>query len=424
MIDPSVKNAGQESASNPIFGILLLIAVALLAAELVRHKKRLPSFFGILIYTYTEFVLLGLAIGPRGLNLIDERLLIAADPFLHLSLGGIGLIFGLQFSFTQMKRFQPHMFYLTFFQAAITFAVCALSIYLLMRMLGAVHGDALFLAAVLATIASVSAPQIIAHTIREQKVRGENAHLLQFITALDGSFGVFVLTLIVGARTEFGLTPWKSLNAVTGLALCAAVGVACGVVFHWLTELRTTAEEMVLYLMGLVILSSSVAATLHLSPLFVNIVFGLTVANLSVRVEEVFGQLGRLERPLFIVLLILAGARWEIALQWVLPLILVYLTSRFLGKWAGCRLGIRWFPLYFKPVDRLGFGLIGQGGIALALLINFSLIEHNRSESLAEAKLADVIDTVVIAAIMITELAAPILVRHVLARGGEWRTDT
>jgi len=391
----------------------LLVAAAIVAAELVRHKKRLPSLLRVLIYTYSEFVLLGLAIGPRGLQLIGTDLLDQLDPFLHLSLGGVGLIFGLQFNATQLKRFPLAMFGLAFFQAAFTFLLCGLAFFWVAIALGFSMGGAVFLAAVLATIASVSAPQIIAHLIHEQQARGKNAHLLQFITSVDGAFGVLVLALLLGAHSEYWLTPWRGLNALLWLVFSAAIGVACGLVFHWLIQVRTSTQEMVLYLLGLVTLSSGVAATLHLSPLFVNVVFGLTVANLSLRVEEIFRQMGRLEHPLFIVLLILAGARWQLSGGWVVPLVLAYLGFRFLGKWLGCLVGREYFRLYFKPVDRLGMALLSQGGLALALLITLTLAESGR--------LVALIETAVIVSIIASELLAPPLVRHVLARGREWR---
>jgi len=403
------------TGASRYIGILLLIAVSLLAAELLRRKHALPSFLRVLTYTYSEFVLLGLAIGPLGLGLLDRRLLREFDPLLHLSLGAIGLLYGLQFRFAHIRRFLPAMFGVTFFQAAFTFLLCYMTLFVLALLLGAHPIDAAFLAATLGTIASVSAPQPIAHTIREQQVRGENAHLLQFITALDGLFGVCALALVMAARTDYAVVAVAWLDVAAAVVVAILVGLICGVAFHWLTEGPTSPQERVLYMLGLVTFGSGVAATLHLSPLFVNVVFGLTVANLSYRVEETSRQLGRLERPLFIVLLILAGARWELSGRWLGPLMAGYLLCRLLGKWAGAWLGVRVFPLYFQPVGRLGLALMGQGGIALALLVSLSLVERG--------PLMGVIETVVILSIVVSELVTPPLVRHVLTHGREARGE-
>lgn len=418
MMQPADQSIDPTGAYHAILGILVLIVVGLVAAELVRHKRRVPALLGILTYTYTEFLLLGCAIGPVGLKLIQPNLLRSLDPFLHLSLGSAGLLFGLQFRYIDLRRFAPSMYALTFFQAFFTFGLCTLAFLGVASVLKIGADDAVFFAVTLGTIASVSAPQVVAHLIHEQQARGNNAHLLQFITGLDALFGVLVLELLVGARTEHSLTPWRWLDAPLLLALSAVVGVICGLVFHWLTVLRTSVDEMVLYLLGLVILTSGVAATLDLSPLFANVVFGITVANLSRRVEETFRQMGRLEKPLFLVLLLLAGARWQLPrqwAQWVVPLILTYLALRLLGKWLGCLIGRACFRLYFRPVDRLGMALMSQGGFALALVISLSLVE-------AASECMRVIETVVILAIMASEFLAPPMVRHVLARGGEWRT--
>lgn len=413
MIESGGSSGGAGGSYHPIVAILLLIVVALVAAELVQHKRRLPGFLRLLIYTYSEFVLLGLLIGPVGLGLIGEDLLDAFRPFLHLSLGGVGLIFGLQFNLAQLKRFPLSMYGYAFFQAALTFALCFPAFLILAMAVGLDPSDASLLAAMLAIIASVSAPQIVAHLIQEQQARGENAHLLQFITSVDAAFGLLVLALFVGGRSQYGLANRDWLDAVIWLCFSATVGITCGMVFHWLLESRASAQEMVLYLIGLVTLSSGVAATLHLSPLFVNAVFGATVANLSRRVEEIFRQMGRLERPLFIVLLILAGARFEISMLWTVHLVIAYLGARFVGKWLGCLLGSKLITLYFVPARRLGMGLVSQGGMALAFLINLVLVERSPMLPVAES--------VVVLAIIASEFLGPPVVRHVLVRAGEWR---
>jgi len=413
MIEPAGSSANPVGAYHAIFGILLLIAAAIAAAGIVRWKKALPAPLRALIYTYSEFVVLGFAIGPHGLGLINDEVLGSLDPFLHLSLGGVGLIYGAQFKFAQLKRFKPEMFKLAFFQAAFTFVFCAAVFFAFSLALGFGPGDAVFLATALGVIASVSAPHIIAQLIQEQQTRGENAHLLQFVTALDGMFGIVLLALLIGDRPA--LTGRILFDAPIWLAFSALIGFSCGLVFQWLTEGRASREEMLLYLAGLVIFGSGVAATLHLSPLFVNIVFGLTVANISRRVEEIFARMGRIERPLFIVLLILVGARWQFTGIWVAPFIFAYLLFRFLGKWGGCLLGGRLFRLYFEPAGNLGLGLMAQGGLALAMLINLALIESNG--------LLPLVETVVIISIAANEFLSPPLIRYVLARSGEWRAS-
>jgi Kef-type K+ transport system membrane component KefB len=185
-------------------------------------------------------------------------------------------------------------------------------------------------------------------------------------------------------------------------------------------EIRSSVDELVLYLFGMVVLNSGVAASLDLSPLFVNAVFGITVANLSLRVEEIFRQIAPLERPLFITLLILAGARWQFLSIWlVLPLLIAYVGIRFMGKWLGCLAGRRLFQLADTTSGRLGMGLVAQGGQALAVLIDLVLAETTRPEPLVSRQAIMLLETVVILAIIANEFAAPMIVRHVLAHGGE-----
>jgi hypothetical protein len=97
---------------------------------------------------------------------------------------------------------------------------------------------------------------------------------------------------------------------------------------------------------------------------------------------------------------------------------------RLLGKWLGCRAGARWLRLPLAPTPWLGFGLIAQGGQALALLIDLSLAETARTKPLVSVEVIMLLQTVVILSIIANEFAAPACVRRVLAQAGEWRSKS
>jgi Kef-type K+ transport system membrane component KefB len=138
---------------------------------------------------------------------------------------------------------------------------------------------------------------------------------------------------------------------------------------------------------------------------------GVVVANLPGSKNRIFNLLARLEKPFYIVFLILAGAIWRPGSPWALPLAFLYLGLRLIGKVSGGYLAARAAPDDSRPPPTVGLGLISQGGIAIAMVMNYY--------QLSSAELTDVVVTTVLVAVILNELASPFLARTVLSRAGE-----
>jgi len=74
-----------------------------------------------------------------------------------------------------------------------------------------------------------------------------------------------------------------------------------------------------------------VAIFFSLSPLFVNMIAGVTAANLPGSKDRVFMAVARQEKPFYIVFLILAGAVWQPAAGISISLAAAYLFFRTCG---------------------------------------------------------------------------------------------
>ena len=132
--------------------------------------------------------------------------------------------------------------------------------------------------------------------------------------------------------------PVLGFTALPGLQwyfLSLSLGTAMGFLLHGLTRMRCSEEELMVFVIGTVLFSSGIALYFKLSPLFINAIMGMLIANLPGSKDRIFGLLVRLERPFYIVFLILAGAIWRPGSAWALPLAALYLLLRFAGKLAG-----------------------------------------------------------------------------------------
>jgi hypothetical protein len=135
------------------------------------------------------------------------------------------------------------------------------------------------------------------------------------------------------------------------------------------------------------------------------------VANLPGSKNGIFNLLASLEKPFYIVFLILAGAIWRPGSAWALPLAAPYLGLRLIGKATGGYLAAGAAPDGARPPRVVGLGLISQGGIATAMVMNYY--------QLSSAEVTEAVVTAVLVAVILNELASPSLARVVLSRAGE-----
>jgi hypothetical protein len=138
------------------------------------------------------------------------------------------------------------------------------------------------------------------------------------------------------------------------------------------------------------------------------------VANFA-NVRSIRGRVMNLmvssEHFLYLMLLVLAGAYWQLPSGWAIILTAAYVVARISGKVVGGFLTTRRLARQ-HPVPRLvGLGLTSQGGMALAIIIEFRL--------LVDHPLAAVVVGVGVAAVLVNELAAPWLALAVADRAAE-----
>ena len=114
-----------------------------------------------------------------------------------------------------------------------------------------------------------------------------------------------------------------------------------------------------------------------------------------------------MERPLYFVLLVFAGAAWQPGNSaWILP-VLLFLAVRAVGKVGGARLVTRMNGMLPVLGPDWGRGLLGQGGLALAIALNYVYQDGGT--------LPYFVFTASIASVLLTDLMSARLVQWVLA---------
>jgi Kef-type K+ transport system membrane component KefB len=298
-------------------------------------------------------------------------------------------------------------------QAAFTMLVVSWPCYLVLRELFGDDGRSVWLASVvLGATAACTAQTALAMIGREFKLRGAPVMgLLRYISSVDAVVALIVLGFamcLMHAHPVVGRDPGVGLQ---WFALSLCIGTAMGFLLHLLTQVRCSEEELLIFVVGTVAFSSGIALYLELSPLFINAIMGLLAANLPGSKDRIFNLLSQLEKPFYVVFLILAGAIWRLESPWALLLAALYLGLRLLGKIGGGYLAARMAPEESRPPLRLGLGLVSQGGIAVAMVMSYY--------QLSSAEVTSTVVTTVLIAVILNELASPSLARGVLLEAGE-----
>ena len=394
-------------------GVAILLIIALVGHRQTFTRLRLPAGARLVFLTGTEFILIGVALGDELIGLLDETTIRGLTPLFSLGLGAVGLIFGIGLDLRNILRFPERYSRLTLIQSAFTMAVVFVPFwFVLSGLFGESDSDVLLAALVLAACAGCTAQTSLAMIDREFELRDARVMgLLRYISSLDAVVGLFALGLAFCLVHEDPVLGLAALPGLQWYLLSLFLGTLMGFLLHGLTRLRCSEEELLVFVIGTVLLSSGIAMYFKLSPLFINAIMGMIIANLPGSNARIAGLLVRLERPFYIVFLILAGAIWHPGSAWALPLAALYLLLRFAGKLAGGFVAARSSGAGEELPDGLGLGLIAQGGMAVAMVMNYY--------PLGSGPMTDVVVTIVLVGVILNELAGPSLAMLLLRRTGE-----
>jgi hypothetical protein len=199
-------------------------------------------------------------------------------------------------------------------------------------------------------------------------------------------------------------------------AIATAAGVIFGVLFLWLTRPKPARDELALFLLGLAVFESGTALYLGISPLYVAVITGAVIANTSPLRRRVFAALHAWEQPIYVVLLILAGALLGASPWGVLPLAAGYVLLRTAAKWLAGGASRFMVPLPVDAPAAIGIGLVPQGGISLAMALSAGLTYGAMTGTEAPIRVA--FGTIVVG-VAASEFVGPFMTRALLRRAGE-----
>lgn len=354
----------------------------------------------------TLLMLLGLAVGPPGFDLMPEQV-IAWFPLVGTAaLSMIGFVMGHEFTRDAMGVRGRAVLVVS---AAVTVAT-ALVVALGLVAWGVPPGSAVLLG----TIATATAPAAVLAVLGELRAHGPLSELLRGVVAVDDVWGLSMFSLALGLAAWWaeGVGVLAAMGAgLWELGGGLALGVVLGLPMAALTGRLSPGEPTRLEALGFVLLVGGLGRMLGVSYLLAAVTMGAVVANLATHHERPFDEIEQLDRPFLITFFLLAGASLDLqALSGVGSTVVAYVLLRVVGRLVGAALGLRFAGRTDGGGVGLGLALLPQAGVALGL----ALLAVDRIPSVGREILP-----IVVAATVVFELIGPPLTRTAVVRAGE-----
>lgn len=303
------------------------------------------------------FVPIGAFLGPSFTNVLTPSALGSLDAVVAVALAVLGVFVGLALDLRSVR--ERRLFAAAGVEAATTIFIVGGAFLVLLRAWGVpLSLPVLLVALTLGLCASASSAGSVDESSATHAVAVR-------IADLDDVLPIVVSGLIV---VMFGAEPTMPVWLATRwLFRTVMLGIAVGVAGWLLFERAHSRAERNVFIAGTVALLGGTASYIGVSPLLAGLVAGLLWVWLPGQADRVVrADLQRVQHPLIVVLLLVAGASCEFSREavWLSgPLILFRLTGKLVGGWLATRLhGV-------VTAGELGVHLIAPGllGIALAL---------------------------------------------------------
>ena len=347
-------------AHHIIFSAGLLLVVGYIFGQLA-EKIKLP--------TITGYILAGVFIGSSGLKLIRHENMEILYILSEITLSFIAVIIGGEFSFYKLKLYGKNILILTISQMLLTFFLVSFGLLAI--------GFSNYIAFVLGAISAATAPAATVVIVEKLKARGKFVDYLYGIVALDDA-GTVILFSIAFAISGSMMgdahvnISHSVIHAFKEIIISILLGSVSGLIIHYVTIKKHNLNEIKIISLGIIFITTSIAISLHLSPLIANMALGMLIINMNKKNARILFSFEPMTPPLYAIFFAIAGAELNISV-FTDPIILlagfVYIVFRFVGKYFGIFLSCASLKIDKKVRNYLGLSLLPQAGVAIGLML-------------------------------------------------------
>ncbi len=362
--------------SMHIFQVVTGLALVLGLAVVLAHPrvKAIEDRLGVtvLLSSGLPFLLIGSLFALPSVGVLTADVLADLAPAFEFGLGWIGFVIGIQMDVRRLDRLPRALGTVIVTESVVPMAVtilfCTVAFAglteLLVLDLGIVR-DALILGACAAPTAAISLPFLSA------RVGERAANMLYEVTLIDEVAGLTLLGVCaVVFRPATAIDATWALPPSAWLLVSSGLGVVLGAVTYLLIRGATSRNEEIALLLGAVALSAGVSRQLGLSVPVICALAGALLANMPLRDPEGLRRtLEEVERPLYLVFLLVVGAYWRPSEWQGWALAPVFVLARTMGKYLGAMLSLRLGPKGLPSPREMTLALMPQSPAAVVLIV-------------------------------------------------------
>jgi len=364
----------------------------------------------------TGNILGGVIVGPMCLGLIGtHEQLVDLQPLSTFAMSLVAVSIGGHLSYRRIHNSLRRIISISLFEVG-----CSVFIVMLAARLFGMDWPTTCL---VGAISASTAPATTIALIREMRAKGPFVKTLISAVALNNILAILLFVMMrtfVASYFESGATSGKVDDALILAGYHLAGATLLGLSTGWICKLvvsRPKFHDFTTILLAIMLLDG-LASFLQISPLLVNLFFGVFLGNSSSIAERQLTTLVPLEPILYVCFFTLAGVSLHLdAMLSVGLLALVYILARVIGKSIGAALGGVIGKCSTRIWQNMSFALYPQSGIAIGLVILLGNDIH------IPAAIKHTVSAIILAGVTIAEIVGPFCTKAALARSGEANRD-
>ncbi len=378
--------------------------VAGLLATRVTRLVHLPNV--------TAYLIAGVLVGPCVFGLLNSETISSLGMITSGALGFIAFSIGDQFKISELKKLGKTVGTITVLEAVT--AVVLVDIVTLA--LG--YPPAMCL--VLGALAGSTAPAATLLVVRQYKASGPLTSILLPVVAADDAIGLIAYSISISIAQ--GIVNHEGFSFVNTIGLpimrifaALLIGAVIGLLVSISNRYFLSHTNRMSICIAAIFVAVALADQLGLSSLLMCMMIGAVYVNLRNDAERILNCIDDWTYPLFMLFFVISGAELDLyALPKVGILGIIYIVTRFSGKWIGSYVGASVTHCLPQVKKGIGLALMPQAGVAIGMAtLAVTQLPQYGSQIL----------TVILSATLVYEIIGPVAAKTALQQAGEIHTN-
>lgn len=399
---------------NVLFYLGLLFFVAFLTKKFTQ-KFKIPEVTG--------YVIVGVLLGESILKVLTNDVVDRLGYLSTIALGIIAFTIGAELKISTIKKLGKSITAIVFFESFGAFTIVFLTLVFVFK------GE-LYKALLLGSVAAATAPAATVAVIRQYKSKGMLTSTIIAVVGIDDALALIIYVFASSFAKGMILGEHISsvtilINALISIGLSVVIGIVAAYIYIFMMKNIRSEDTIELMITAFILMLLGITEQFHISELLTIMIFSAFITNLSPVIEKRSGKIVDFFVPIFLAaFFILGGAHLDIrVVKQIGGIGIIYFLARSIGKIGGASLGAVIGGATNKVKKYIGFALLPQVGVALALALS---IKKNFSVPIYGDKgkdIAVVVINILLFTTMITEVIGPFLTKLVLQKSGEIKEE-